>query len=102
MRSGGEPPLVQLETVLKHLGEIVHLGRPEIPPWVTTTDLTFGQLRLLFRLRHHGPTSMKKSAAAPIPIGRSTCGSERLVVNRPGFRGDPDDWFQAASIGSAC
>jgi len=62
MRSGGEPPLVQLETVLKHLGEIVHLGRPEIPPWVTTTDLTFGQLRLLFSLQHQGPTSMSQLA----------------------------------------
>jgi hypothetical protein len=50
MRSGGPPPLVQLETVMKHVGEIVRLGRPEVPPWVTATDLTFGQLRLLFRL----------------------------------------------------
>ena len=24
------------------------------------------------------------------------------TVNRPGFRGDPDDWVQAASMGSAC
>jgi DNA-binding MarR family transcriptional regulator len=62
MRSGGPPPLVQLETVTKHVGEIVRLGRPEVPPWVTATDLTFGQLRLLFRLRHEGPTSMTQLA----------------------------------------
>lgn len=62
MRSSGRPPLVQPETVLEHIGEIVHLGRPETPPWVAATDLTFGQLRLLFRLRHHGPTSMSQLA----------------------------------------
>jgi DNA-binding MarR family transcriptional regulator len=48
--------------VLAHVGEVARLRRPEIPPWIAATDLTFGQLRLLFRLQHTGPTSMSRLA----------------------------------------
>jgi DNA-binding MarR family transcriptional regulator len=48
--------------VLAHVGEVVRLRRPEIPPWIAATDLTFGQLRLLFRLARHGPTPMSRLA----------------------------------------
>ena len=47
-----------VDTVLRHLADLIHLHRPEVPPWVAQTDLTFGQLRLLFKLHRAGPTPM--------------------------------------------
>jgi DNA-binding MarR family transcriptional regulator len=49
--------------VLEHVREAVRLRRPEIPSWALATDLTFGQLRLLFWLQRHGPASMTRLAA---------------------------------------
>lgn len=51
------------EAVLEHVREAVRLRRPEIPSWALATDLTFGQLRLLFWLQRHGPASMTRLAA---------------------------------------
>ncbi len=51
------------DVVLEHIADLVRLRRPEIPSWVIATDLTFGQLRLLFRLRRSGPTAMGRLAA---------------------------------------
>ena len=46
-----------LEDVLAHAVEIAKGFRAEIPGWVAA-ELTFGQLRLLFKLSRRGPTSM--------------------------------------------
>ena len=46
-----------LDHVLAHAVEIAKGFRAEIPGWVAA-ELTFGQLRLLFKLSRRGPTSM--------------------------------------------
>jgi DNA-binding MarR family transcriptional regulator len=46
-----------LEDVLAHAADLAKSLRAEIPGWVAV-ELTFGQLRLLFKLSSHGPTSM--------------------------------------------
>jgi len=46
-----------LEDVLAHAGDLAKSFRGEVPGWVAA-ELTFGQLRLLFKLSSHGPTSM--------------------------------------------
>ncbi len=46
-----------LEDVLAHATELMKAFRPEMPDWIAG-ELTFGQLRLLFKLSKHGPTSM--------------------------------------------
>lgn len=49
---------IQPETVLDHVRQFVRLRRPDVPPWIADTELTFNQLRLLFRLQRNGPTPM--------------------------------------------
>lgn len=51
------------EDVLAHVAAITRLHRPDVPAWIEAQDLTFGQLRLLFRLSHTGPTPMSQIAA---------------------------------------
>lgn len=46
-----------LEDVLTHASELIKHFRPDMPDWIAA-ELTFGQLRLLFKLAKHGPTSM--------------------------------------------
>ncbi len=48
--------------VLEHLAQVVRLRRPAIPAWTATTDLTVGQVRLLFHLGRRGPTAMSQVA----------------------------------------
>ncbi len=55
-------PSVDRAAVFERVMRVMRLRRPEIPPWLVATDLTFGQLRLLFRLRREGPTSMSRLA----------------------------------------
>ncbi len=47
---------------MEHLAELLHLGRQGMPGWVGAQDLTFGQLRLLFRLHRGGPATMSQVA----------------------------------------
>jgi DNA-binding MarR family transcriptional regulator len=44
--------------VLEHVRQFIRLRRPDVPPWIADTELTFNQLRLLFRLQRDGPTPM--------------------------------------------
>ncbi len=46
-----------LEDVLAHAAALMKAFRPEVPDWIAA-ELTFGQLRLLFKLSKQGPTSM--------------------------------------------
>jgi len=55
--SGGPADPAALDRVLAHAVEIAKSLRAEIPGWVAA-ELTFGQLRLLFKLSRRGPTSM--------------------------------------------
>ncbi len=55
-------PAVERDTVLDHVAQVIRLRRPEIPTWIGATDLTFGQLRFLFKLRKEGPVSMSRLA----------------------------------------
>ncbi len=48
--------------VLEHVAAVARLHRPEIPSWIVAQDLTFGQLRVVFWLARHGPTSMTQVA----------------------------------------
>ena len=54
--SGG-PAELDFEDVLAHAAKLAKGFRAEMPDWVAV-ELTFGQLRLLFKLSRHGPTSM--------------------------------------------
>lgn len=53
----GVAPSGALNDVLAHATELLKAFRPEMPDWIAG-ELTFGQLRLLFKLSKHGPTSM--------------------------------------------
>ena len=55
--SGGPTDPDALEEVLAHAAELAKSFRAETPGWVAA-QLTFGQLRLLFKLSRQGPTSM--------------------------------------------
>ena len=55
--SGGPADPAALDRVLAHAVEIAKGFQAEIPGWVAA-ELTFGQLRLLFKLSRRGPTSM--------------------------------------------
>ena len=55
--SGGPADPDPLEDVLAHAADLAKCFRAEMPGWVAV-ELTFGQLRLLFKLSRQGPTSM--------------------------------------------
>jgi len=55
--SGGPADPAALEDVLAHAADLAKSLRAEMPGWVAV-ELTFGQLRLLFKLSRQGPTSM--------------------------------------------
>ncbi len=65
------PPLVSLDTVVKHVAQVMRLRRPDVPPWIAAQDLTFGQLRVMFWLGRYGPASMS-SMAQWLGVGLAT------------------------------
>ena len=67
-----------------HIAQVSRLHRPEVPAWIEAQDMTFGQLRLLFRLAHQGPASMSRVAAW---LGVSTATATGIVerVERHGL-----------------
>lgn len=63
MNTNRTADLPSTEEVLAHVAAVTKLHRPDVPAWIEAQDLTFGQLRLLFRLSHTGPTPMSQVAA---------------------------------------
>jgi DNA-binding MarR family transcriptional regulator len=56
-----EEKLREIEAVLDSLSEMWDHGAQDVPGWVGQ-EMTFGQMRLLFLLSKHGPSSMSRVA----------------------------------------
>ncbi len=84
MSAAARPDTVRPEIVLDHLAQVVRLRRPAIPPWTATTDLTVGQVRLLFHLARHGPTAMSE-VAEWLGVDRATATGAVDRVERRGL-----------------
>ncbi len=61
MSEANARPNPGIDGVLERLSLFWHAWRPAVPSWVAQ-ELTFGQLRILFRLEHDGSATMSQIA----------------------------------------
>jgi DNA-binding MarR family transcriptional regulator len=74
---------LQIEAAIQTLSEVWEHGGSDVPDWVEQ-ELTFGQMRLLFLLSHHGPAPMSRIAEW-LGVGLPTASGTVERVERHGL-----------------